>query len=144
MPCCRVALLSCARPLAMATGAGQCCLTFHLTRCLRTLRARLQSSHSVAARGAREGPWSGQPNVVRPCCCRFTTYRHRFARAAPAPRAWNRVDVHRPSSHAAAKAHAGSLAWGPIREKCERRKEPRSPATAALRAGAPATRSAFT
>ena len=29
----------------------------HLTRCLRTLRARLQSSHSVAA---REGPWSGQ------------------------------------------------------------------------------------
>ena len=32
----------------------------HLTRCLRTLRARLQSSHSVAARGAREGPWSGQ------------------------------------------------------------------------------------
>ena len=32
----------------------------HLTRCLRTLRARLLRSHSVAARGAREGPWSGQ------------------------------------------------------------------------------------
>ena len=27
--------------------------------------------------------------------CRFTTYRHRFARAAPAPR--RIVDVHRPS-----------------------------------------------
>ena len=36
--------------------------------------------------------------------CRFTTYRHRFARAAPAPRAKRNddkiqriVDVHRPS-----------------------------------------------
>ena len=41
-------------------------LWFHLTRCLRTLRARLQSSFSatepplVAARGAREGLWLEQ------------------------------------------------------------------------------------
>ena len=39
--------------------------------------------------------------------CRFTTYRHRFARAAPAPRAKRNeirriVDVHRPSSAAPA------------------------------------------
>ena len=32
--------------------------SIHLTRCLRTLRARLLRSHTVAARGAREGPWS--------------------------------------------------------------------------------------
>ena len=39
------------------------------------------------------------------CGCRLTTYRHRFARAAPAPRAKHKiqriVDVHRPSSVAA-------------------------------------------
>ena len=38
------------------------CLTFHLTRCLRTLRARLQSSHSVAARA--KGPGQGKPDVA--------------------------------------------------------------------------------
>ena len=34
-----------------------------------------------------------QPRAATACvstCCRFTTYRHRFARAAPAPRAKNR------------------------------------------------------
>ena len=45
------------------------------------------------------------PNVVWLAgLCRFTTYRHRFARAAPAPRAKRNeriVDVHRPSSRAA-------------------------------------------
>ena len=41
-------------------AATQGKLRVHLTRCLRTLRARLLRSHSVAARGAREGPWSGQ------------------------------------------------------------------------------------
>ena len=50
----------------MADSTGVFCkivppfILFHLTRCLRTLRARLQSSHSVTARGVREGPWSGQ------------------------------------------------------------------------------------
>ena len=45
---------------------------FHLTRCLRTLCARLPPL--VAASGAREGLWLEQralaylPNVVRPCC----------------------------------------------------------------------------
>ena len=47
-----------AAPRASRTGL------LHLTRGLRTLRARLLR-HSVAARGAREGPWSGQRG------CRF-------------------------------------------------------------------------
>ena len=60
----------------VAKSIGTC---VHLTRCLRTLRARLQSSakprgckaargHSVAARGAREGPWSGQVHVDSENC----------------------------------------------------------------------------
>ena len=47
---------------------GRYCLTLQnstITRCLRTLRARLQSSHSVAARGAREAS-SGQGNLKTP------------------------------------------------------------------------------
>ena len=55
----------------------------HLTRCLRTLRT-----------------------------CRLSTYRHRFARAAPAPRAKRKiqkiVDVRRPSSCAPLVAARGA------------------------------------
>ena len=70
---------SCGRPLWMAPN---------LTRCLRTLRARLLHSlfrhfwWPCAGRATRRELGSGQSNH-----CRFTTYRHRFAphrgRASP-------------------------------------------------------------
>ena len=44
-------------------------------------------------KGPGQGKFVTMPDVA--WCCRLTTYRHRFARAAPAPR--RIVDVHRPS-----------------------------------------------
>ena len=63
-------------------------ILLHLSRCLRTLRAR-PAAEQLNFSATREGLWSEHcvPMLWSPFSCRFTTYRHRFARAAPAPRA---------------------------------------------------------
>ena len=95
---------------------GLVCCHVTLTRALRARRARPPEVPEIFS------CFAALPGCAAPLClpcahgpsraanerttnwitlCRFTTYRHRFARAAPAPRAKRKirriVDVHRPS-----------------------------------------------
>ena len=60
---------------------------------------------------------SASARELRAARCRFTTYRHRFARAAPAPRAKRKirriVDVHRPSKPRASRVSPRQIIQGP-------------------------------